>query len=183
MGVDINALHADACRGNRRAEEKLFKILSSRFRLFAYHKIRNKADVEEVVQETLMTVHLNYNKIAFKTSFIAWACKVLDYRILSYIQKKRRESRRIDGGITNNAGSLEESINVNPDLKRRLLDCLQKICRRNLRYARILNLHYLGYKTDEICGRMSVKPETFYSALSKARSMLENCLERGDAKR
>ena len=57
MGVDINTLHSNACDGDQQAVEELFEVLTSRFRLFAHHKIRNKADVEEVVQEALMTIH------------------------------------------------------------------------------------------------------------------------------
>jgi RNA polymerase sigma factor (sigma-70 family) len=182
VGVDINTLHSYACKGDQQAVEELFEILSSRFRLFAHHKIRNKADVEEVVQEALMTIHAEYNNMAFRVSFSAWACKVLDYKILSYIQKRKRESKRIDRSSNRNTDSPKVRIETEPDLKRKLRECLQKICRRNLRYARILNLHYLGYQTGEICGKMDVKPETFYSALSKARSMLERCLEKGDVK-
>lgn len=182
MGVDINKLHSIACKGDHRATEKLFEVLTSRFRLFAHHKIRNKTDVEEIVQEALMTINAEYNKIAFRVSFSAWACKVLDYKILSHIQKRRRENRRIDRRSSRSPDLMEASIGANPDLKRKLLDCLQKICQRNIRYARILNLHYLGYKTGEICGKMNVKPETLYSALSKARSMLDNCLEKGEVK-
>ena len=77
---------------------------------------------------------------------------------------------------------LAENLDTDPDLKRRLLGCLQKICRQNVRYARILNLHYQGYKTGEVCGRMDVRPATLYSVLSRARSMLEDCLEKGDVR-
>jgi RNA polymerase sigma-70 factor (ECF subfamily) len=178
--VNINKLHGDACRGDRQAAEELFEVISSRFRLFTHHKIRNKTDAEEIVQEALMTIYAEYNKITFRTSFFAWALKVLDNRILNYLRKKKRESQRFGPEINWNQESLDKSIETDPDLKRQLLLCLQKICQRNIRYARILNLHYQGYKTDEICNRMNIKPETLYSALSKARSMLEGCLEKGD---
>jgi RNA polymerase sigma-70 factor (ECF subfamily) len=180
--VDINTLHSVACKGDRQAVEELFEVLSSRFRLFVHHKIRNRTDAEEVVQEALMTVYAEYNRITFRASFSAWACKVLDNRILNYLRKKQRESQRIDRGVNLRPNSMAASVGADPDLRRRLLDCLQKLCKRNIRYARILNLHYQGYKTGEICSRMNVKQETLYSALSKARSMLENCLEKGDLK-
>ena len=129
-----------------------------------------------------MTIYAEYGTITFRTSFAAWACKVLDNRILDYLRRKKRESERFDRGPDWSPDTIKASVASDPDLKRRLQDCLQMICRRNTRYARILNLHYQGYKTGEICGSMNVKPETLYSALSKARSMLENCLEKGEVK-
>jgi len=58
--VDINALHSAASRGDSQAEERLFEGLSARFRLFVRQRIRNQADAEEVVQETLMTIYKEY---------------------------------------------------------------------------------------------------------------------------
>jgi RNA polymerase sigma-70 factor (ECF subfamily) len=180
--VDLNTLHSKACKGDRRAEEGLFEVLTSRFRLFVHQKVRNQADAEEIVQEALMTIYAEYGSMTFTASFAAWACKVLDNRILDYLRRKQRESARFDTGSEDRPDSAVTAAKETPDLRRQLLNCLQKICRRNIRYARILNLHYLGYKTGEICGRMSVKPETLYSALSKARSMLVHCLEKGEIK-
>ena len=180
--MDINTLHSEAGKGDPKAVETLFEVLSSRFRMFAHHKIRNKNDAEEVVQEALMTIYREYGGITFTTSFSAWACKVLDNRVLDYLRRKQREGRRIEPGTDATADSIRRPVEANPDLRRKLLDCFQKVCQRNIRYARILNLHYLGYKTGEICERLDVKQETLYSALSKARTMLETCLEKGDVK-
>lgn len=178
--LDINSLHKKACLDKNLYKDQLFEVLSSRFRLFANHKIQDKADAEEIVQEALMTIHAEYNKIEFHTSFSAWACKVLDNRLLNYYQKKKRENQRINREISDNPDFLNKHADTDPGLKRKLLDCFQKVCRRNIRYARILNLHYQGYKTEEISSRMEMKPATLYSGLSKARAMLEKCLQNGD---
>ena len=178
--MDINTLHSVACKGDKRAIDELFAVLTSRFRMFARHKIKNGQDAEEIVQEALVAISAEYNNITFTTSFNAWACKVLDNRMLDYFRKKKRENKRFDKSAIPDSDSMATEMRANPDLKRKLKECLHKICRKNIRYARILNLHFLGYKTDEICGNMDVKPATLYSALSKARSMLEICLEKGD---
>ena len=178
--MDLDSLQNKARQGDQKAVEELFEVLTSRFRLFVHHKIRNKTDAEEIVQEALTAIYAEYKEMTFTTSFSAWACKVLDNRILNYLRKKQHESRRIDPRIDQNSDSIDISVAAHPDLKRKLRLCFEKICRRNLRYARILNFHYQGYKTSEICSRLDLKPETLYSALSKARSMLEDCLEKGD---
>lgn len=150
--------------------------------MFARQRIRNRGDAEEVVQEALMTIYAEYKSITFNASFSAWAYKVLNNRILNSLRKKQHESQRIDESICPKSVPSEVDVNGASDLKRRLLDCLQRIGDRNIRYARILNLHYQGYRTDEICDRLKVIPETFYSILSRARTLLEVCLEKGDLK-
>ena len=182
VSVDINALYSAASRGDHQAEERLFEGLSARFRLFVRQRIRNQADAEEVVQETLMTIYKEYRSVEYTKSFSAWAYKVLDNRILGCMQKRKRENGRTEAGANRDGVQTGASDSSTPGLKQRLLECLQKIGSRNVRYARILNLHYQGYETDEICTRLSLKPETFYSILSRARSLLESCLEKGDVK-
>ena len=107
---------------------------------------------------------------------------MLDNRILNYLRKKQRETSRLDGESSVNPDAMVSAAVIDPNLKRRLVLCLRKLCRRNLRYARILLLHYQGYRTDEICRRLGVKQPTVYSALSKARTMLEECLDQGDVR-
>ena len=177
--MDINTLHKNACSGDARAVDQLFEVLSSRFRLFVHQKVRNRADAEEIVQKALMTIYAEYGNITFTTSFAAWACKVLDNRILDYLRTRTRESRRLDRSLPRGPDSLSRGGEADPELKRRLQECLRKLCRRNNRYARILNLHNLGYGTGEICRRLNLKRATLYSALSKARAMLDKCLEKG----
>jgi RNA polymerase sigma-70 factor (ECF subfamily) len=179
-GTDIHNLYIKSCDGDRRAEKKLFEVLTSRFRLFAHQKIRNQADAEEVVQDALLAISAEYRSITIRTSFSSWASKVLHNRILNYLRKKTYEKRRFDRGIDKDVEMMTAPNMVILDLKKRLQECLEKLCRRNIRYARILNLHYQGYTTEEICQRLGIKRATLYSALSKARTMLERCLEKGD---
>ena len=68
-------------------------------------------------------------------------------------------------------------------LKEQLLFCLERVGQSNRRYARILNLYYQGYTTDEVCLRLGINANHSYVALWRARSLLEICLEKGDINR
>ncbi len=126
----------------------------------------------------MLSIVQQYRQIEFTTSFSAWAYKVLDNRILDYLKRKRlRQSRSgdpVDGGEPQTAKAID-----NPELRRRLLDCLKKICDVNDKYARVINFHYQGYTTAEICERMRMTRNTLYIALHRARRMLETCLRKG----
>ena len=67
-----------------------------------------------------------------------------------------------------------------PGLKMHLLDCLNKVGRTSRRYARILNLHHLGFTREEICDRLDLTRNQSYAVMSRARAMLRDCLEKGE---
>ncbi len=180
--MSINKLHQLSIEGGREAEELLFESLTARFRVFVRQRVWNKADAEEVVQEAMITICRDYRRMEFTASFAAWAYKVLDNRILAHISTRKRRSDRevsIDDRPDNPVPGTET---VKPELKAKLLTCLKKVGRVNRRYARVLNFSYQGYKSDEICRQMDVKANTLYSLLSRARKMLETCLDKGDIK-
>ncbi len=180
--TSINSLYKQACEGLPVAERQLFELLSARFRLFVLHRIWNEQDGREIAQDALMVVFREYRKITVETSFSAWAYKVLQNRILAYLQKKKRETDRMEPLPETDTLAETGAEAPDPDLKRQLQRCLRKIGSSNSRYARILNLHQLGFGTDEICRRLEMKPNTFYSILSRARTMLEKCLESGETR-
>lgn len=177
--MDINTLHEKSKNGEKEAENRLFELLTVRFRYLATLRLRNAEDAEEVTQEALIVISKEYREIAIETSFAAWAIKVLENRIRNQARSKERRDMTISKGI--NPADIAESGSSNPgsDLKRRLLECLRKTSDTNPRYARILNLHYQGYSTDEICERLGITSGNFYVILSRARSLLQICLKTG----
>lgn len=178
---DINYLCKLVRDGDAAKEKQLFKLLSEKFLYFALHRIWDRADAEEIVQEALMTIHREYTKVEFTVSFAAWAYKVLNNKVLDYIQTKRRRGVLMNQAIKDKSIPRPALQAENPELKRRLLYCLEKIGRNNIRYARILNLHYQGFSTTEICEKTKLSQSVFYTSLFRARILLISCLENGDA--
>jgi len=174
--LDINSLYNIARYGDKGAEEQLFQKLSERFFIFVQHRIWNEQDCEEIVQETLMTIKEKYEDEKLEKSFTAWAYGVLENKILHFLRSKRyHESKFLQTTDFNPARHLDSD----PGFKRQLLDCLRKISIKNIRHARILNMHYQGYSIDEICGKFELTRNGVYILLSRARSLLKLCLEKG----
>lgn len=177
MSLQINDLYNLARSGDKSAERQLFELLLDRFRVYALQKVWSREDAEEIVQDALTTVSTEYRTIEISTSFAAWAHKVLEYRFLSYLKTKgRRQGRDVDlvDAELENSGWTPD-----PTIKRRLLDCLNKVARANRRYARILNLHYIGYNRDEVCEKLVISKDQSYVLMSRARSLLRECLDQG----
>lgn len=175
--MNLNALFEKSRCGDTESEKELFQALSVRFRFFVFQRVLNEEDGEEIVQEALLKILELYRDIKIKSSFSAWAYKLLEYRVYNYYRQKKR---RVAG--SESAGDSDMDLSdwpYDPQFERDLLDCLKKIGKTNMRFARILNLKFQGYSADEICRKLDITPGNLYVIVSRARSMLQECLEGG----
>jgi len=174
--MSINALHDAVRRGEPNAERALLAKLSERFLYFVQHKIEDRDVCHDIVQEALITVARKYRDMTFETSFAAWAHNIVLNKVMESHRKNKRSSER----FTRMPDDIDVSVPVNtpdPLLESRLIDCLRRINSASNRQARILNLRYQGFKTDEIATRMKMTRNAIYMTLSRARSLLRMCLE------
>ena len=176
--MDIEALQVAARDGDKQAEGRLLEHLSARFRLFVQLKVADREEAEDVCQDALMSILSKYKDTDFEVGFIPWAHGVLQKKILLHYRSKATRERKMTELAEKYAGgslSAPEAL-----LESRLLDCLRKIHAVHRRHARILNLSYQGFDVDHICRKLAVTRTNLYSLLSRARSLLELCLETGD---
>ncbi len=176
--MDVNSLYRTACTGNIEAEKELFEALSVRFHLLVQQRVMNKEDREEVVQNSLTAIAEKYKAISIRTIFSAWAYGIFEKNLKNYYRSKRYHLSKM-GRLIDKASASEP---YNPDLvlKAGLIDCLKKVSRLNIRYARILNLFYQGYNGNEIGRKMKITRSNTYVLFSRARAMLKKCLEDKD---
>ncbi|MFH1687959.1 MAG: sigma-70 family RNA polymerase sigma factor [bacterium] len=171
--LTISELHKAAQNGDIAAKNQLLARLSESFMLFVQHRVRDKQDAEEVVQEAMMTIAAKIDHTEITVSLAAWAHKILENKVLHYYRTKKYHRDRFDTRADVDGIATQ----LNPDLKLRLLSCLRKIHAANPRHARILNLHYQGYGPTEICSKLGITRNNVYIILCRARAMLKQCLE------
>ena len=174
----IDKLYEKASGGDKVSERELFEYLTDRFRLFVQLRIKSRLDAEDIVQNALMTISGKYKNIEFQTSFAGWAYQVLQNKMRDYFKAQRRRDQKIESTDVQNQPTISQ--NLDETTRRQMLECLRKVGHANIRFSRILNLHYQGYSSDEICEKLKLKRNYFYVVLSRARVMLETCLEKGD---
>ncbi|MFH2035687.1 MAG: RNA polymerase sigma factor [Candidatus Zixiibacteriota bacterium] len=175
--MSINELYKSVLEGEPNSEEKLFSLLYERFGHFADHRIWDNEGAQEVVQEAMAVIGAEYKNIKIEISFAAWAYKVLDNKILTYIKNTQRKGKLVP---VNDVADNLITLSSDPDLKLKLLECLKKINNHIHRHARILNLHYQGFSTSDICKKMKINRQNVYLILHRARIALEKCLKTGD---
>jgi len=115
-----------------------------------------------------------YDKIMIKSSFSVWANQVLHNKMVDHFRLKRLKTDKMEF-LSQQRGVAEVS-DPNPMLKIRIKKCFSMINKVHKQHARILNLHFQGYSTDEVCRRMKITRNACYVSLSRARAMLRKCL-------
>lgn len=175
--MDINELYKQVVGGEGTFEERLFKELTARFRVFLQQRIADVQAREDLMQDVLATVAAKYRREEIERSFAAWAYRILENKLREYYRTKVSERNRL-----NRLQAIRPSpdvTNPNPVLRSRLLKCLGEISRANTRYARVLVRIYQGYEVEEICRQMRLSRNNCYSLLYRARLRLRECLRRG----
>jgi RNA polymerase sigma factor (sigma-70 family) len=174
----MNSLLIRARNGDSDAEKQLFQHLFVRFRAFATHRMREE-EAEDVAQEACLAVLRKYKTETFTTGFNAWAYGVLKMEVRAHIRTQTSRTSRLDSKLETDQIAATSSTEAGYTLKMKLAHCLRKIIRHNRSYARVLNFIHQGYRSDEICRRLGVKPNNFYVILSRGRKLMKTCLSKG----
>lgn len=174
----IESLFLEAREGNQAAESELFEALSKRFSYLARKRIWEKEDAQEIAQEALMRVFSKYKEMEHHDNYTAWAYTILKNIVLNFYRKKSFRESKLKDVKNNKTNQYQDS--GNPDFVRKLLNCVRLLISEHPQQARVLNLHYLGYTTQEICDRLNISSNNLYQILCRTRSLLKHCLEKGD---
>lgn len=163
--------------GDRTARERLFEELLVSFRIIVKHRFQEHFDQtsEDIAQEACRTVLERFPNANFENGFASWAHEVLRNHIGNAYQRRNRElaRRAPDPDIALQA----DRSNPDPDFNRSVRQCFKELLESNKRYARVLNLIRLGFKTDEVCRRLEINRANCHTMLSRARTRLILCLE------
>ena len=172
--VDINELYEAALGGDKLSEKKLFENLSEAITHLVEHKVQDRNDAQELVQDIMIVVVEKYRQLAIHSSFAAWVYKVYSNKLKTYYRDKKRITR-LDKEYCDM--KMQSSMPTeNTELRQRVIACLKKICTRNIQYARALNLHHQGYDAAEIGNKLGATPKAVYNILFRARVMLKLCI-------
>jgi len=176
--LGIDELYALAQRGDATAKEKLYARLLVSFRVIARHRMWRDEDADDVVQDALMAVVGQYDELIVESSFAGWAHRVLNNKIVDHYKVKKIRAGKVEQLYQRQAATMTHS--PEPTLRLRIKTCFAKIHQAHRQHARILSLHFQGYTTDEICLRLGITRNNCYVSLSRARAMLEKCLDQED---
>ncbi len=169
----------DTSNQNERYEEFLRLLAKYDSRVFAYilTLLPNRADAEEVFQETCIVLWRSFDQFELGTNFQAWARRTALHQVIAFRRRQKRERVRFTQTFVEIvAKEYEEKAD---DLEARLgalASCIEKLKPRD---RELLSQHYrLGTTMKAVAEQIGRPADTVYKALKRVRRSLFDCVTR-----
>lgn len=117
----LKALMLAALAGNARAYEHLMRLAAERLRRYFHRRLERESDVEDLVQETLISIHRKRASYLPALPFTGWLYAIARYRLIDFL---RREGRRATVPLDDLAELEEEGDDVGAAMAAADLDAL-----------------------------------------------------------
>ena len=156
-------------------------FLQNERRLYAYVLVLlpNRADADDVLQETSLTMWDKFDANAPPTEFLAWARRVAYHKVLDFYKKAGRAQARLGELFVARLGASAawQAGDAQPDDRREALaGCVEKLAPhdRALLAARFAD----GATTQSASQQLGRSVDAVYKALTKVREALFQCVQK-----
>lgn len=180
---------APAAPGGAPAPDKhkqfLRLFLQNERRLYAYvlTLLPHRADADDVLQETSLTMWDKFDPGAPPTEFLAWARKVAYHKVLDFNKKSTRAQARLSTifvkRLAETAAAQADELQLE-ERREALTHCIEKLppADRDLLTHRFAD----GATTQSTSEQLGRSVEAVYKALAKVRENLFQCVQKSLAK-
>ena len=160
--------------------ERFLRLLTPiQGRVFAYILSRwpNKADADDIMQETIATIWNKFDKYQSGTDFQAWAITIAKYTLMNFRKKNHRNPIQFNNEARKVLETKSEDFLKKFDGRINILkECVKKLNNRDRKLIELKYLHELPVK--QIAGRFDVTTRAVYKTFSRIYNILMRCLHR-----
>lgn len=153
------------------AQSELYKRFSRKMFSLCLKYSRNRAEAEDVLQDSFLTIYEKIEQYQYKGAFEGWMKRIV---INTALQRYRGQSvlNIVDEAKIEDINISVESDDLSIDF---LLNCIQELPDR---YRLVFNLYVLdGYSHKEIAKMLEITTGTTKSNLARARTILRDKIE------
>jgi RNA polymerase sigma-70 factor (ECF subfamily) len=168
-------------------DEFVALLTAAQRRLYAFicTLVVDRADAEEVLQETNLALWQQTERFEPGTDFLAWACRVAHFKVLKLRDSRKRQRVQLDDAVIELLAteSIEEQrlhgqLAAERYERRRLalVACLEELSERN---RSALTMHYQGGQSLAAIGvQFGRTANAVAQLLHRIRSALRGCVEK-----
>ncbi len=153
----------------------LFIQHTSQLRGFVIALMPDFSRVDDVMQETFLTITKKAASFEPGTNFLGWACTIARFKVLEAGRKAAAGAQPLAPEVLESLCACAPEVEPDDERLRMLGDCLQELAPQ-ARRAIELRYHH-AHKPGEIANILGWTPNSVYVALSRARDLLRGCLE------
>jgi len=151
--------------------EKLIQENQERLKKYIFSKVSSQTDGEEILQETLLSIHESFAFFKANSSFSTWACGIANHEIADFYRKKKIKTllfshfpflEQLASEILSPDESLEKK-----EIRKEVKNVLSLLSEG---YSEILRLkYYQGLSVADIAKKLKTSVKAVESKLSRAR--------------
>jgi len=178
LGSNSLAPPPDAVPDKNKQFLRQFLQNERRLRAYILTLLPNRADADDVLQETSLTMWDKFDATAPPTEFLAWARRVAYHKVLDFYKKSQRAQVRLSQifltRLAETAAGQADALQLD-DRREALAGCIEKLPPqdRELLARRFAD----GATTQSASEQLGRSVDAVYKALAKLRENLFRCVE------
>lgn len=174
----MSVLHHDSDRNEAFVE--LLTLHQRRLYGFIYTLVPNRADAEDLLQQTSLALWQKFHEFDLNSSFPAWACQVAHFKVLHYLRKKRRNHVVFDDDVIARLAKIRQNREeIHLSDWGVLTHCVEQLSGND---RKLLELCYAAERSIKTAAAALQRPvESVYVSLVRVRRLLMDCIRRTNA--
>ncbi|VXB33901.1 RNA polymerase subunit sigma-70 [Flavobacterium sp. 9AF] len=167
----IDQLINDCKKGNTKAFEQIYRLLSPKIFGVCLKYSRNYEEAQDNLQEGFLLIYEKIGQFQFKGSFEGWAKRV----VINFILQQYRNQ----GVFEIVSENIPDEVEIEVDDEHISIEFLTKIIQELPdRYRLVFNLYVMdGYSHKEIAEMLNINIGTSKSNLARAKTILKSKIE------
>jgi RNA polymerase sigma-70 factor (ECF subfamily) len=147
---------------------------------FIYTLVPNRADAEDLLQQTSLVLWQKFDEFDPNSNFSAWACRIAHFKVSHYLREKRRSRVVFDDDVIARLAEIrQDREEKNLSDWDRLNHCIEQISESD---QQLLHLCYGAERSIKMaaaaCERSAA---SVYVSLVRIRRLLMDCVRRATA--
>ena len=159
-------------------DKLLFRLLlENRHRMYGYifSLVRNRADAEDLLKETSITLWEKFDQFDPETDFIPWAFRVALWKVKNFQRKQGRSKITFSDELLELIANRYETLEPRLGRRREVLqDCLEKLNHADREF--ILSRYEPGANAQTAAEHSGRNIQAAYKALARIRKRLHACV-------
>ncbi len=165
--------------------ENWVELYSNDLYNWAFYKLKNKEQAEDLVQDCFISAFANYEKFLNKAQPKTWLFTILNNKIYDFFKKDKKEKALfIDENsvsesnfqkVENNMIWEDKNLLDNPEFNKVFNDCLNKLPEK---YKDVIAAKiFFRKKSEEICQVFELSSSNLWQIVRRSKLLLKDCLE------
>lgn len=142
---------------------------------YIYVLVHDRADAEDLLQETSLVICEKFHEFKPGTDFVAWACQIAYWRVRYSRQKYARSKIIFDQDLIDVVAKTASHLSDELDDRHAALEqCLERLHQRDR--GLLIARYEPGGSVEEAARRSGRTVQTAYKALARLRKLLLDCV-------